>query len=262
MINLEWELRCHIKFIFFQYPFFCLCPNWVLLEQGLLYTTAALHILTYIYTLHRASQVGLVVKNPPAGTAGDLGLIPVLGRYPGGGQGNPLQYSCLENLMDRGAWWATVHGVTKSWIQWKQACTLHHPINIISSPSPSLSHHHHHAIVFILPAHHVKVLRVNLKFPGIRNSVFRLQQQLLPDFLACQPALHILSSKTMWASSLKYIFLYISTDIDPEKAMATYSSILAWEIPWTEEPCGLQSKGSRKSQTQLSEYTTTITKHF
>ena len=54
-----------------------------------------------------------VVKNPPAST-GDLGLIPGLGRFPGGVNGNPLQYSCLGNLMDRGAWWATAHGVTKS----------------------------------------------------------------------------------------------------------------------------------------------------
>jgi len=46
--------------------------------------------------------------------AGDLGLIPGLGRSPGGGHGNPLQYSCLENPMDRGAWWTTVHGVAKS----------------------------------------------------------------------------------------------------------------------------------------------------
>ena len=46
--------------------------------------------------------------------AGDLGLIPGLGRSPGEGNGNPLQYSCLENSMDRGAWWATVHGVAKS----------------------------------------------------------------------------------------------------------------------------------------------------
>ena len=44
--------------------------------------------------------------------AGDLGSIPGLGRSPGGGHGNPLQYSWLENSMDRGAWWATVHGVT------------------------------------------------------------------------------------------------------------------------------------------------------
>ena len=46
--------------------------------------------------------------------AGDLGSIPGLGRSPGVGHGNPLQYSCLENHMDRGAWQATVHGVTKS----------------------------------------------------------------------------------------------------------------------------------------------------
>ena len=47
--------------------------------------------------------------------AGDLGSIPGLGRSPGEGHGNLRQYSYLENLMDRGAWWATVHGVTKSW---------------------------------------------------------------------------------------------------------------------------------------------------
>ena len=46
---------------------------------------------------------------------GDLGLILGSGRPPGEGNGNPLQYSCLENPMDGGAWWATVHGVTKSW---------------------------------------------------------------------------------------------------------------------------------------------------
>ena len=63
-----------------------------------------------------ASQVAPLVKNPPAnaGDTGDMGLIPGLERSPGGGNGNPLQQSCLENPMDRGAWWATVHGVTKS----------------------------------------------------------------------------------------------------------------------------------------------------
>ena len=63
----------------------------------------------------RASQVALVVKNLPANTGdiGDVGSIPGSGRSPGGGNGNPLQYSCLENPMDRGAWKATVHGVTE-----------------------------------------------------------------------------------------------------------------------------------------------------
>jgi len=45
----------------------------------------------------------------------DLGSIPGLKRSPGGGHGNPLQYSCLENPIDRGAWWATAHGVAQSW---------------------------------------------------------------------------------------------------------------------------------------------------
>ena len=49
--------------------------------------------------------------------AGDPGLIPGLGRSSGDGNGNPLQYSCLENPMDRGTWWATVHGVAKGWTQ-------------------------------------------------------------------------------------------------------------------------------------------------
>ena len=63
-----------------------------------------------------ASQVVLVVKNLPAnvGDVRDAGLIPGLGRSAGGGHGNPLQYSCLENSMDGGVWRATVHGVTKS----------------------------------------------------------------------------------------------------------------------------------------------------
>ena len=61
-------------------------------------------------------QVLLVLKNPPAkaGEARDEALIHGLGSSSGGGHGNPLQYSCLENPMDRGAWRATVHGVAKS----------------------------------------------------------------------------------------------------------------------------------------------------
>ena len=57
-----------------------------------------------------------VVKNLPAnaGAGGDSGLIPESERSPGGGNGNPLQYSCQDNLMDRGAWQATVHGITKN----------------------------------------------------------------------------------------------------------------------------------------------------
>ena len=61
-------------------------------------------------------QSGSAVENLPAkaGDAGEVGSIPGLGRSPGGGHGNSLQYSCLENPMNRGAWRATAHGVAKS----------------------------------------------------------------------------------------------------------------------------------------------------
>ena len=72
---------------------------------------------------------GREVKNLPAnaGDIRDLGLIPELGRLPRVGNGNPLQYSCLENPMDRGAWWAVVHGVAKNQTLLSTcACTLTH----------------------------------------------------------------------------------------------------------------------------------------
>ena len=66
-----------------------------------------------------------VVRNLPgnAGVVRDAGLILGLVKFPGEGHGNPLQYSCLENPMDRGAWWATLHEVAKSWTRLKQLST-------------------------------------------------------------------------------------------------------------------------------------------
>ena len=91
-----------------------------------------LHLLLCLY-INGASQVVLVVKDLPSNAggsfpsssdgkesahrAGDPGLIPGSRRSPGEGNGNPFQHSCLENPMDRGAWWGTVHGVTKNWTQ-------------------------------------------------------------------------------------------------------------------------------------------------
>jgi len=79
--------------------------------------------LSLITLYHIASQIwrgfldGSVIKNLPAKAedSRDAGSIPGLGRYPGKGNGNPLQHSCLGNPMDRGAWQSTVHGVAKSW---------------------------------------------------------------------------------------------------------------------------------------------------
>ena len=66
--------------------------------------------------------IELVVKNLLANAEDvrDVSLIPESGRYPAEGHGNPIQYSCLENPMDRGAWWATVHRVTKNQTELKQ----------------------------------------------------------------------------------------------------------------------------------------------
>ena len=79
-----------------------------------------------VLLITRASQAALVVKNPPdnAGDIRDVGLIPKLGRFPEEGNGNPLQYSCLENPMDRGGWQAIVHGVAKSQTRLKRLSIL------------------------------------------------------------------------------------------------------------------------------------------
>ena len=75
-----------------------------------------------VFGLNWASKVVVLVKNPSANTGDvrDMDSVPGSGRSPRGGHVNPLQYSCLENPMDRGAWWAIVHRVAKSWTQLKQ----------------------------------------------------------------------------------------------------------------------------------------------
>ena len=85
-----------------------------------------------------------VVKNPPAdaGNTGDLGSIPGPGRSPGGGHGSPLQCSLLENPMDRGAWQATVHRVTKSWTLLKRLSTHLKGVNICDNNTATFSAHH------------------------------------------------------------------------------------------------------------------------
>ena len=88
------------------------------------------------YLKPRASQVAVVVKNMPAteGDMRDLGLIPGWGRSHGEGNGNPLQYSCLENPIDRGVWRGTIHRVAQSQIQLKQLSTHLKPTDVGPSP--------------------------------------------------------------------------------------------------------------------------------
>ena len=98
-------------------------------------------------------QVALVIKNPPAsaGDIRDVGLIPGLGRSPGGGNGNPLRYSCLENFMDRGAWRATVLRVAQNQTWLKRLSTLSLLIllhvDIKQEPSQSNSVHPYSILV-------------------------------------------------------------------------------------------------------------------
>ena len=97
------------------------------------YITCILEVFTILEAHSWASQVVLVVKNPSANAEDtrDTGLIPGLGRSPGGGHDNPLQYFCLENPMDREAWQATVHRVTKKWTRIKQLSMTHALILLI-----------------------------------------------------------------------------------------------------------------------------------
>ena len=77
-----------------------------------------------VFRFLRNLHGGSMVKNPTSNVdTGDAGFIPGSGRCPGGGHGNPFQYSCWKNPMDRRAWWATVQRVTKSWTQLKLLST-------------------------------------------------------------------------------------------------------------------------------------------
>ena len=94
-------------------------PLFLLLRVGQAWPNLFQALATYL-----GCPGGSVVKNPPA-NAGGAGLIPGLGRSPGGGHSNPLQYSCLKNPMDRGAWQTTVHGVTETRTQVKWLSVNH-----------------------------------------------------------------------------------------------------------------------------------------
>ena len=134
-----------------------------------------------------------------------LGPIPGSGRSPGEGNGNPLQHSYLENSMDRGAWRATVYGVTKSWTQ----------LNNFTFTI---------AVLFLLIWTFIVFSIVNVPIYIPTND---LSLALFIYFV----------SKIVLA--IWGLLCPIS-----EKAMASHSSTLAWKIPWTEEPSRLQSMGS------------------
>ena len=158
----------------------------------------------------------------------------------GGGNGNPLQCSCLENPRDGGAWWAAIYGVTQSRTQLKQLCS-----SSISFDS-------------MKPLHTITSLDLNQSMHLDRDSCPDLTTSLmchLHFFPIWQPKRIRLfrSMPTLWASQ---VALAVSLPVQEtekmqvwslgqegtlEEEMATHSSILAWRIPWTEEPGGLYS---------------------
>ena len=102
-----------------------------LLTQWLRQSVCFANILYYHWYHYYWSFSGGLDSKESARNAGDLGSVPGLGRSSGGGNGNPLQYSCLENFMDRGAWRATVHGITKSWTWLSNTHTHTHTLLLI-----------------------------------------------------------------------------------------------------------------------------------
>ena len=126
-----------------------------------------------------------------------------LERSPRGGNGNPLQYSCLENSMDRGAWWVIVHGFQRVVHDW--------------------AHMHRYPIAVVIRSEKVKAWTM--------KNGWRMDGSLVKSLPANA------GNRSSVPGSGKSL----------EKEMATHSSILAWEIPWTEDPGGLQSVGLQES---------------
>ena len=142
----------------------------------------------------------LVVKNLPvnAGDIRDTGLIPRLGRSSEGGHGNPLQYSCLENPMERGAWQTTVHRVAKScpWLNWfsTQAYLYPHPLETPFHPKPHSTHLRHHRALVELPVLYSSFPLANCFTHGSAYTSVLLSnafQVVLPPPLQC-PYVHSL----------------------------------------------------------------------
>ena len=155
-------------------------------------------LLVLVKTFLLGFPGGSVVRNPPA-NVGDAGSIPGLRRCPGEGNGNPLQYSCLENPMDRGAWQATVHEIAKSQTQ----------LSTTTSTKDTAC------------------CNLDLVQPNFKKKRKGILAIMMP------------AMKESWVQALGWG--------DPlEDGMATHSSILAWRIPQTEEPGGLQSTGLQR----------------
>ena len=162
-----------------------------------------------------------MVKNPPAnaGDARDAVLIHVSGRSPRVGNGNPFQYFCLKNSLDRGGWWETVHGFAKSQTHLSE----------------------HRACWNILDLqYYVNYCYIGKWFSNTYICIYIFM-------------LYICYGASLVAQMVKNLHTIQETQVRSlglehalEKGMDTHSSILTWRIPWTEEPGRLQSIGSQR----------------
>ena len=194
-------------------------------------------------------------------SAGDAGSIPGSGRSPGGGNGNPLQYSWLKNPMDREAWQVTVQGSAKSQAQVKRLSTQHKVASLMSKPSPRIRNCKCPSIAATL------VLEKSWRTLVLKGS----EASGLPVLIRNRCILLILNIKKPWKLISLNLTLYglpgwlsgkknlptssrTSRDTgstpgwkDPlEEEMAIHCSNLAWKIPWTEEPDRLLCMGLQR----------------
>ena len=156
----------------------------------------------------------------------------------GEGNGKPLQYSCLENPMDRGAWWAAVHGVTKSWTL-TERLHFHFLLSCIGEGNGnplqcSCLENPRDGGAWWAAVYGVGQSRTRLKrLSSSSSSIYMwasLVAQMVKNLLAMQETR----------------VQFLVQDGPLEEEMATHSSSLAWRIPWTEEPGGLQSMGLQR----------------
>ena len=143
------------------------------------------------------------------------GSSPVSERHHGEGNGSPLQSSCLENPVDKGAWWATVHEITKRWT-W---VTELHPVGLRAT-----------------------LLQSGLILTNDICSDPASKQGHILRWGLNMVALMVKNLPAVWGPQV----LSLGWEDPLEERMATHSSILAWRIPWAEEPGGLESMGSQR----------------
>ena len=165
---------------------------------------------------------GSVVKNSPAtGAAGDSGSIPGSGRSPRGGHPNPLQYSCLENPMDRGAWWATVYRVEKSRIQLKRLSTHTHSLELLQTMQlwPFLH------VLHMSPGSQVHAIMLNIHRNGITGA-WGMFSSLIPKMLTFTLAI------SCWTTSNLPWFMDLTFQIPMQYTTSDFTSITSRIQNW------------------------------